>query len=278
MTEIKLLSDSEVEIVGEVPADDFMFEKPIAVEEIARSLDIKGFRKGKVPESVILKNINHQTLLERMAIMALEKKYQDILKKHKIKSIGRPEIIITKMAENNPLGFKIKTSVIPEINLPDYKNIAREIIKEQKKAADISNEEREKIRINILDKILSLIILTVPRVLIESEKDKMLSEMKSKIIGMGLRWLDYLKHIKKTEVELKTSWEENAVKRVKYGLALYEMAEREGIKVSDGELNEEMKKITQSQGELKDNERQEKLKQYIYGVVRNEKLFKLFDI
>ena len=60
-----------------------------------------------------------------MAIIALEKEYPKIISEHKIKAIGLPEITLTKVAENNPLGFKIKTSVLPEITLPDYKKIAR---------------------------------------------------------------------------------------------------------------------------------------------------------
>ena len=97
MTEIKLLSDSEIEIAGEISAGDFMFEKDPAIKEMTRNLDIKGFRKGKIPEDIILKNVNQRAILERMAVMALEKKYPEIIKKNKIKPIGRPEIIITKM-------------------------------------------------------------------------------------------------------------------------------------------------------------------------------------
>ena len=48
-------------------------------------------------------------------------------------------------AENNLLSFKIKTAVMPEIKLPDYKNIARNIAREKKE------------NINANDKLLQLL-------------------------------------------------------------------------------------------------------------------------
>ena len=60
--------------------------------------------------------------------MALNEHYPKIIEEEKIDAISRPEISITKLARKNPLGFKIKTAVLPEIKLPDYKNIAKDIL------------------------------------------------------------------------------------------------------------------------------------------------------
>ena len=54
---------------------------------------------------------------------------QSIVKKivdeNKLKIIGWPNVTITKIAKNNPLGFKLKTAIAPEMKLPDYKEIAK---------------------------------------------------------------------------------------------------------------------------------------------------------
>lgn len=281
MTEIKLLPNSEVEITGEVSAGDFMLGRSAAIKELSENIDIKGFRKGNVPESVMLKNTSSVALLERMAISALEKKYPEIIKEHKIRPIGRPEIIITKMAENNPLGFKIKTAVMPGIKLPDYKGIAKDIVGEKKEEIDANNKEinkeKEKARIKLLDKIIESAELEIPAILIDEEKSKMLREAKGNINGMGLKWEDYLKHIKKTEEELKKNWEEDAMKRVKYGLALNEMAERENIEISEENLDKEIEKIFHHQANSSVKIDKERLRVYVYGILRNEKLFQLLE-
>lgn len=104
MIEIKLLPGSEIEITGEIPAGDFMSYQEDAANEFS------GIEK-----------ISEPALLEKMALIALQKEYPKIISSHKIKAIGQPEIFITKIAKDNPLGFKIKTAVLPEIDLPDYK-------------------------------------------------------------------------------------------------------------------------------------------------------------
>ena len=44
-----------------------------------------------------------------------------MIENEKLDVISRPVVSITKLARKNPLGFKIKTAVLPVIKLPDYK-------------------------------------------------------------------------------------------------------------------------------------------------------------
>ena len=59
----------------------------------------------------------------------------------------------------------------------------------------------------ILEKTAEEIKQDMPKFLVETEKDKMAEEIKRNIAQMGMKWDDYLKHIKKTEEELKKDWE-----------------------------------------------------------------------
>ncbi|MEI8269816.1 MAG: trigger factor, partial [bacterium] len=64
----------------------------------------------------------------------------------KIDAISRPEIGITKLARKNPLGFKIKTAVMPEMELPEYKKIAKETtagVTDAEKNTDVTEEDVE---------------------------------------------------------------------------------------------------------------------------------------
>ena len=101
---------------------------------------LDGFRKGHVPEGVLLKNIGEQVVTEDMAHRALQDEYTTIIKENKIDAIGQPEVTITKLAPGNPLGFKIKVAVMPDMTLPDYKKIAA---KHNKKKETITVEDKE---------------------------------------------------------------------------------------------------------------------------------------
>ena len=133
---VKKLPKSEIEIEGELEADIFENYFTKALKKIGETLEIDGFRKGKIPESVLLSKISEIRVLEEMAQMALNEHYPKILEDEKIDAIGRPEISITKLARKNPLGFKIKTAILPKTKLPNYKDIAKKII------LKITDEER----------------------------------------------------------------------------------------------------------------------------------------
>ncbi len=163
--EIKKLPQSEIEITGEISAGDFENCREKALKELSENVQIDGFRPGKIPEKILIEKIGEQPFLERMAEIALQKEYFKIIEEKNIHAIGRPEVIITKMAKGNPLGFKIKTAVLPEIELPDYKKIAGEIMKEKETAA------REEKRTEILDKIAASAKMEVPKILIGPEPE-----------------------------------------------------------------------------------------------------------
>lgn len=143
---LKKLPKSEVEIEGELEADAFEAYFSKALKKIGENVEMPGFRKGKVPENVLLSKIPEAQILGEMAEMALGEHYPKILEENKLDAISRPEISITKLVRTNPLGFKIKTAVMPEIELPDYKKIAKKIISEiteEEKKFDVTEKELE---------------------------------------------------------------------------------------------------------------------------------------
>lgn len=139
-TKIIKLPKSEIEIEGELEAEAFETYFKKALKDLGENIKLDGFRKGKIPENVLLQNIPEIAILEKMAELALNEYYPKILAgetgSEKIDAISRPEISITKLARKNPLGFKIKTATLPEIKLPDYKNIAKKIL------TDITDAEK----------------------------------------------------------------------------------------------------------------------------------------
>ena len=135
-----------IEIEGELDADIFESYFNKALKKIGENMEMDGFRKGKVPESVLLSKVPESNILEEMAQMALNEHYPKILEDEKIDAISRPEISITKLARKNPLGFKIKTAVLPLIKLPEYQKIAKKIIGETadaEKNITVSDEDLE---------------------------------------------------------------------------------------------------------------------------------------
>jgi len=142
--EIKELGGSEIEINTEIAPDIFESYRTKAIAKFSQSVEISGFRRGHIPENILVQKVGEDQILQEMAESAIADFYPKFLKEKKIDAVGRPHITITKIARGNPLGFKIKTAVMPEINLPDYKSIAQNVFqKAPDEKFEVSDKEVE---------------------------------------------------------------------------------------------------------------------------------------
>jgi trigger factor len=142
---ITKIPGSQVEIKGVIAASIFDTYKKAALTSIGKEISIPGFRKGAVPEKMLISKIGMGTILEEMAEIALSKAYPEILITEKVDAIGRPKITITKLAEGNDFEFTITTAVVPEVTLPDYKKIAQDITAKPIKPEEVTDAEVEKV-------------------------------------------------------------------------------------------------------------------------------------
>jgi len=126
---VKPLPKSQVEINGTIAAETWAAFRKQALKNINETVTIDGFSKGMVPENVLISKVGNATILEEMAEMALSAAYGAILADNKIDAIGRPQVRLTKLADNNPLEFTITTAVVPKVTLPEYKKLAAEVVK-----------------------------------------------------------------------------------------------------------------------------------------------------
>lgn len=126
--QIKNLDNAEVEITGEIPFQTVAIHRPKALKRLSESLKIDGFRQGHIPEKVLIAKVGEIGILEEMAEEALGEAFVAIIQDKTIKAIGKPHITITKLASENPVGFRIQVATMPSIDLPDYKEIAYAIV------------------------------------------------------------------------------------------------------------------------------------------------------
>lgn len=140
--EVTKEAGSQMKLVGEIPFALLENERAAAIKTLGKNIGVDGFRKGHVPENIVIERIGEMALLSEMAERALGKVYPEALKAHNIDAIGYPQIQITKIAKDNPLGFTATMVVVPEITLPDYKAIAAEQNKD-KENLEVTDEELE---------------------------------------------------------------------------------------------------------------------------------------
>jgi FKBP-type peptidyl-prolyl cis-trans isomerase (trigger factor) len=115
---------STVEISAEIPLECVHVYQAKALEKVRREVELPGFRKGHVPADMVEKHVGEQALLEETAELAISRAYADIVVDNKLDVVGRPAVTVTKLAQGNPIGFKIVSAVYPTVSLPDYRALA----------------------------------------------------------------------------------------------------------------------------------------------------------
>ena len=122
---------SQVQITGEIPFTELAKHRASAIAALGKDIEIDGFRKGHVPEKVLVEKLGEMRILSEMAERTLAKVYPEAVKEHNLEVIGYPQVSITKLAPDNPMGFTATVAVVPEITLPDYKKTAAEVNKDK---------------------------------------------------------------------------------------------------------------------------------------------------
>jgi trigger factor len=140
-TDIKEIGSSQKEATVEISVEEFepFFQR--VLKDSKENLSINGFRKGQVPDSLAQNHLDEGKMLEFAAEKAIKHFYWKYISDNKLEVIGPPEISITKLAKGNPLEFKAKFWILPEIKLPDYKVIASGIKREKVVVEDKEIEE-----------------------------------------------------------------------------------------------------------------------------------------
>jgi trigger factor len=139
--------------------------------------------------------------------------------------------------------------------------------------AEKIHREQEKNRLNVMEKILSETKAVIPNILIEAELDRMFYRMKADIQSMGLSYEDYMKHLGKSETDMRNELRADAEKRVKMELIVSEIATKENIQPNKEELEKQVQEVM-AQYPGADKGRAEA---YVEQVMINEGVFKLLE-
>ncbi|NQV93289.1 hypothetical protein HQ403_02215 [Candidatus Kaiserbacteria bacterium] len=353
------LENSEIEIEGEVPASVIPQYRAKALKKLGENAHMDGFRKGHVPEKVLVEKIGEQNIMGEVAEMALADIYPTLVQDKNLDVIGAPQVTITKLAAGNPIGFKIKSAVLPEFTLPNYLKVAKDLLqkdngskddlevtdadvervltevrrgkarfeKAQKQALnqsenpdvdlaeetkvsegeeenlpeldddfiaslgdfktvadfearvreDLTQEKiqkaREKKRITLSEELIEKTDITLPKILTESETDKMVAQMKDDVARMNMKFEDYLTHVKKTEDDLRSEWKEQAEKRAQLQLILNKIAKQEHITADHDEVHRQMDVILEKFKEANPSN----VHTYVETQLTNEAVFRFLE-
>lgn len=129
-TERRPSSRLAVEVV--IPADRCQASYDTAVSRLSRSVNLPGFRKGKVPRAVLLQQIGVERIRASAIEDLIEAVWKETLKQESIEALGQPELSdgFDKLLENfkpgNTLTITLETDISPTPTLKTTKGLKAE--------------------------------------------------------------------------------------------------------------------------------------------------------
>lgn len=123
----------------EVPFEKLEAKRDASIKHLGEHVEVKGFRRGSAPANVIAKEVGEMKVLEEMAYQAIMDLMPGLVVDENIQALTQPKIAVTKIAEGNPMTFRADFVLMPEIELGDYKKIAKEV----KSSDDVKVEDEE---------------------------------------------------------------------------------------------------------------------------------------
>jgi trigger factor len=132
-----------------VPASDIEEKRTKRLTELGRTVNIPGFRPGKVPMTVVRQRFGTAVMSEVLE-QSVSAATQQVLTDRGLRAATQPKVDVTKLEDKQDLEFTVELELLPEIPMPDFAAIQLTRLKAtpsddaiEKALTEIANRQRE---------------------------------------------------------------------------------------------------------------------------------------
>lgn len=140
---VKLEIELEAEVFDECLNKAFIRNKS--------RFNIPGFRKGKAPRSIVERYYGEQVLYEDAINYACAEAYDNAIAENDLKPVDKPEIDIVQIGSGQNFIFTATVTVMPEVELGDYKGLSVEkdevVVNDEDVDKDLQREVEKRARL-----------------------------------------------------------------------------------------------------------------------------------
>jgi trigger factor len=118
------LGDSRVRVDVEVESGALEREMETAAAAIGKEMRVPGFRSGKVPAQVVIRQVGREAVLDEAVRRGLPAWYEQAVQEAGVTTVGDPKIDLADLPEKgSPLAFSFEVGVVPPARLGEYKGV-----------------------------------------------------------------------------------------------------------------------------------------------------------
>jgi len=121
---VERVSPSRVKLTLTVPFEELKPGIDKAYRDVARSVNLPGFRKGHVPAALIDQRYGREALLQQALNEQLPELYNAAIVENSLHPLGQPEVEVVKLEDDEPVEVTAEVDVRPDFEVPDASKIA----------------------------------------------------------------------------------------------------------------------------------------------------------
>jgi len=124
---VEQLSPTRVKITVEVPFADLKPSMDKAYADVAKSVNIPGFRRGKVPPVVIDQRFGRGVIIQEAFNDSWQSFYGAALTENNLSPLAQPDVEVTKLEDGDLIEFTAEVDVRPVFELPDFTTLQAQV-------------------------------------------------------------------------------------------------------------------------------------------------------
>jgi trigger factor len=140
----EFIDNTHVTLTLVADAEVLQTAKKQAVNQLASTVKVQGFRNGKVPPAIVEKHIDPVTLQSEFLDRAVNAMYAAAVEKEGLRPVSRPEVSVKKLVPFDTLEAEITVEVLGEVQIGDYKKMRL-----AKKIATVTAQEIEEVIVRL---------------------------------------------------------------------------------------------------------------------------------
>jgi len=237
--------NGNIQITFTIPWNLIQKVQDETVAEMAKDIEIPGFRKGAAPLSKAREKISQPQLMEHSLSHLLPKALADSIDNNKLRIAIYPKFELVSAKDNEAWQIRGITCELPEVNLENYKQVVQGALRSDTiivpGKAEVKEKTREEKEGIALKALVDSIKIKIPAVLIEEEADSRLSSLLARLEKLGLALESYLASVNKKPEDLRAEYASQAREAISIDLILNKIAEIEKLNANEKEVDEALK-------------------------------------
>lgn len=274
---LQRLPDATIELTITIPWPDVAKTYEAAVNEAVKQAEVSGFRRGKAPRKVVEEKLDKTKVYEDVLKDLLPKVYNQVITDQKLRPIINPKIELKEATEGKDWIIRVLTCEKPAVTLGNYQQAIKDLKTAKQKKIWVPGskaepegekpEDKKPTLDELLKALFGAVTVTIPSLLVEHEVNRLLSDLIDQTKKLGLTVEQYLASTARTAESIRHEYEEQAKRTLTLEFSLEEIADKEGILVSDDDIA----KVIETAKTDEEKKTLESQRYYLASVLRRQK-------